>query len=99
MPSDAIRSIQRLVEQTMTVRGMQTPFALVSFFFFFSPLFSFYGVYFQCTVIDMICASTCTASLANVCLGDDVLVIEMTNLTLVEYRDHSEATFHTQFGG
>ena len=47
----------------------------------------------------MICASTCTASLANVCLGDDVLVIEMTNLTLVEYRDHSEATFHTQFGG
>ena len=41
MPSDAIRSIQRLVEQTMTVRGMQTPFALVSFFFFFRLCFHF----------------------------------------------------------
>ena len=43
----------------------------------------------------MIFASTCTASLANECLGDDVLVTEMGNLTLVEYRAHSEATLPT----
>ena len=47
----------------------------------------------------MHCASTCTASLANVCLGDDDLLMEMDNLTLAEYRVHPESTYPAQFGG
>ena len=50
-------------------------------------------------MVNMICSSTCTASLANVCLGDDDLMMEMDNLTLAEYRAHPESTFPDQFGG
>lgn len=50
-------------------------------------------------MVEMISASTCTASLANVCLGDDDFMLEMDNLTLAEYRAHPESTFPACFGG
>ena len=50
-------------------------------------------------MVNMVGASCCTASLANVCLGDDDLVMEMDHLTLAEYRLHPEASFPAAFGG
>ena len=50
-------------------------------------------------MVKMIGASTCTASLANVCLGDDEFMLEMDNLTLAEYRAHPDSTFPARFGG
>ena len=50
-------------------------------------------------MVNMVGASCCTASLSNVCLGDDEIVMEMDHLTLAEYRLHPDATFPAIFGG
>ena len=50
-------------------------------------------------MVDMIAASTCTATLANVCIGDEEFVMEMDELTLAEYRVDPASTYPTAFGG
>ena len=50
-------------------------------------------------MVNMVGVSCCTASLGNVCLGDDDVLMEMDNLTLAEYRAHPESTYPRIFGG
>ena len=47
----------------------------------------------------MVGGSCCTASFANVCLGDEDLIMEMDHLTLAEYRLHPESSYPAAFGG
>lgn len=46
----------------------------------------------------MVGVSTNTASMANVCLGDDDLLLPLDHLTLAEYLVHPDATFPVEFG-
>ena len=49
-------------------------------------------------MVGLVGVGSCTATMANVCLGDDEFVMEMDHLTLAEYRADSESTYPACFG-
>ena len=50
-------------------------------------------------MVNLVGVGVCTPTIANVCLGDADVVMELDHLTLAEYRVSAEATFPAQFGG
>ena len=47
----------------------------------------------------MVGVGVCTPTIANVCLGDEEVVMEFDHMSLAEYRAYSGATYPAGFGG
>ena len=47
----------------------------------------------------MVGVGVCTPTIANVCLGDEEVVVEFDHMSLAEYRACSDSTYPAGFGG
>ena len=59
----------------------------------------FSNIFIQVKMVSLVSTGVCTPTLANVCLGDADVVMELDHLTLAEYRASPNATFPAMFGG